>query len=149
VPSLHGAVLDHQLDIAAGGVVDQGWQLVLGELQVVGDRPPGVTADERAHEGHPERVSGVDARPQVAVGPRSFVLVTVQVVGVVGDGGEGEVVTGEQLADLVGVGCAEGLGVDVGGLVNVAAPRWPRRHLEGVVAGVGGPGSDLLQGQMT
>ena len=51
VPSLHDAVLDHDVDTAGGRRVDQWREDLLGGGQVVRHRSAGVASDERSHRG--------------------------------------------------------------------------------------------------
>src|SRR4029453_12290662 len=92
-----------------------------------------------------EPVGGVQAGQDVAVDGLALAGVGVEVVVVEGQRRQLQAVLVEQLPDVVGVGLAEPLDLDVGGGEGAVAQVGPGGHLQGLETVLGRPGRDLLQ----
>jgi hypothetical protein len=134
VPALHHAVLDHQLDAALARVVDQRREDLLGLAQVLGDAARGVAPDEGADRDGAQGGRSVDAGADVRVGRVALGGVGMEVVVVVGEGGELEAVVVERAADAVGLCVVEGVGREVGGGEGAVPDRGPSGQLQRLVS---------------
>ncbi len=144
----HRAVLDRDPHAALARVRDERRPDLAEALEVLGQRPVLVVADERPDRVDPQRLGGVDHLAQVPVDRLALGVVGMEVVRVVGEGGDLEPVTVERGVHLVGV---ESLDVDVrhpGVAALLAAARRPARDLEHLEAVRRRPFGDAVERQV-